>query len=480
MKSHLARGVLVARGIAAAVGFAALLSAGPASAWEYPLLPHVNGLAFFPETPTTETHTFAQLSAYYPGQCWRLIDTVFVDSAHVRVTISRSNDCTDTLSYWNHYFDLGFLAAGMHELNVHCTVLEPGQPPVEEEITVPFEVVQAPGPPPPPPYTLPLLEIIQVLPPHPLPGEPVTIRLQGFKPFTCTTIHDEAVLDQENIQASFTYAETCADTTQRWQRDFFMGSYAPGAYRVNIRLTVNHGTDSSSVQYHAALIWVRDPSVPPPIDSSVTILHAIEIDPPAPTISDRVFVRARGRMPFDCGFVQDALMDSYGHLWVTLVRGTGCEDTSRAWSASWDLGPLAAGDHALELDVRLRVNGITTSHYYPVAFRVTDPDAPPPPPPPPVDSSQAGLSPSHPNPFRDQTNFEVSLEESQVVELAVFDLLGRRVNTIHRGMLPSGKSLMAWDGRRSDGSRAPGGIYFYRLTRPGSIVNRRVVLLASP
>ena len=46
--------------------------------------------------------------------------------------------------------------------------------------------------------------------------------------------------------------------------------------------------------------------------------------------------------------------------------------------------------------------------------------------------------------------------------------------------LPKGTSTLAWNGRRSDGSRAPGGIYFYRLTRPGQVMNRRVVLLGSP
>ena len=363
MNSHLFHGRATARRIAAALVFAALLAAGPASAWEYPLLPHVNGLAFFPETPNTEYRTSALLSAYYPGECWRLVDTLKVDSAHVRVTIARATDCGDSVSYWLQYFDLGYLAAGMHELTVTCTVLDDGVPPVEEEITVPFEVVQAAPPPPPPPVSpLPLLEIIEVHPPQPAPGEAVTIRLRGFKPFTCTLIHEEAVVDAHNIQARFTQQETCADTSQRWTRDFAMGSYPEGDQTVNIRLYMLFGPDSASVLEYAALFHVG--SAPPP--------------------------------------------------------------------------------------------------------------------PPPVDSSKTGLSPGRPNPFRDETMFAVTLEESQSVDVAVFDLLGRRVTTIHHGVLPQGTSTLAWNGKRSDGSRAPGGIYFYRLTRMGQVINRRVVLLASP
>jgi hypothetical protein len=362
MNSQLNHGRAAARRIAVALGFAALLAAGSASAWEYPLLPHVNGLAFFPETPSTEYRTTALLSAYYPGECWRLVDTLFVDSARVRVTISRATGCGDSVSYWMQRFDLGYLAAGMHELTVHCTVLDDGVPPVEEEITVPFEVVQAAPPPPPPVSALPLLEIIEVHPQQPAPGEAVTIRLRGFKPFACTLIHEEAVVDPHNIQGRFTQQESCADTSQRWTRDFAMGSYLEGDQTVNIRLYMLFGPDSASVLEYAALFHV-------------------------------------GAAP---------------------------------------------------------------------------------PPPPPVDSSKTGLSSGRPNPFRDETMFAVTLEESQSVEVAVFDLVGRRVATLHRGVLPVGTTTLAWNGRRTDGSRAPGGIYFYQLKRPGQVINRRVVLLATP
>jgi flagellar hook assembly protein FlgD len=62
----------------------------------------------------------------------------------------------------------------------------------------------------------------------------------------------------------------------------------------------------------------------------------------------------------------------------------------------------------------------------------------------------------------------------------VFDVVGRRVVTIHKGMLPQGTSQLAWNGRRQDGSRAPGGIYFYRLTLQDRVIHRQVVLLGTP
>jgi flagellar hook assembly protein FlgD len=97
-----------------------------------------------------------------------------------------------------------------------------------------------------------------------------------------------------------------------------------------------------------------------------------------------------------------------------------------------------------------------------------------------VDSSSAGVSSSHPNPFREQSSFSVSLDTPQSVDVGVFDVLGRRVVTIHKGMLPQGTSQLAWNGRRQDGSRAPGGIYFYRLTLQDRVIHRQVVLLGTP
>jgi hypothetical protein len=339
-----------------------LLPAGPARAWEYPLLPHVQGLAFFPETPRQGEQTRALLSAYYPNECYVVVDSSSTDSAHVSVTIAPSTGCSDTVSTWTRMFNLGELARGMHDLTVHCTVIRPGQSSLEEEITVPFEVSLPAGPPPPPPpsgQVLPLIEIIAGT--VALPGAPVTITLSGFKPFDCTLIHDEHAVGQSAILATFDHQSSCADTTQRWARSFGLGTFAEGDHPFTIQLTVN-GPDSSHVYTTDAVVSVHNPE----------------------------------------------------------------------------------------------------------------------PPPPPIDSSRAGLSASHPNPFREQSSFSVSLDQAQVADVSVFDLLGRRVTTIHRGMLPQGTSNLAWNGRRADGSRAPGGIYFYRLTLEDRVVHRQVVLLDAP
>ena len=51
--------------------------------------------------------------------------------------------------------------------------------------------------------------------------------------------------------------------------------------------------------------------------------------------------------------------------------------------------------------------------------------------------------------------------------LTVLDARGRRVRAIVDGVLPAGAHAVAWDGRLDDGARAPSGLYFARLERPG-------------
>ena len=94
--------------------------------------------------------------------------------------------------------------------------------------------------------------------------------------------------------------------------------------------------------------------------------------------------------------------------------------------------------------------------------------------------SRLALSESRPNPFAAATRFEVTLEHAGPVEVAIFDLGGRKLYTVHRGDLPAGTHEFAWDGRLADGSRASDGVYFYRVDAGDETLARKLVLLRSP
>jgi hypothetical protein len=82
-----------------------------------------------------------------------------------------------------------------------------------------------------------------------------------------------------------------------------------------------------------------------------------------------------------------------------------------------------------------------------------------------------------PNPFRSDTEIRFELPRAGVVDLAVFDVGGRRVASLLSGSLGSGRHVATWNGRGVDGSPAASGVYFVRLTTPERTVTRDMLLL---
>jgi YVTN family beta-propeller protein len=70
----------------------------------------------------------------------------------------------------------------------------------------------------------------------------------------------------------------------------------------------------------------------------------------------------------------------------------------------------------------------------------------------------------HPNPFGPRTAVSYFLPEPRTVELAVYDVSGRKVATLESGHRGAGEHTVRWDGANSRGRPAATGIYFVRLT----------------
>ena len=79
-----------------------------------------------------------------------------------------------------------------------------------------------------------------------------------------------------------------------------------------------------------------------------------------------------------------------------------------------------------------------------------------------------------PNPGR-VARLEFGLPHNDQVELAVFDLSGRRLATLARGMFPAGRHSREWNGRTDGGAEVGSGIYFYRLKVGGETYGLRGV-----
>jgi aminopeptidase N len=78
-------------------------------------------------------------------------------------------------------------------------------------------------------------------------------------------------------------------------------------------------------------------------------------------------------------------------------------------------------------------------------------------------SNVSTLYQNYPNPFNTKTSIQYTVTGIQYVDLKVYDMLGREVRTLVRGVKEPGVYNVHWDGRDRDGKRVGGGIYFYRL-----------------
>mgnify|MGYP003342445414 CR=1 FL=1 len=86
--------------------------------------------------------------------------------------------------------------------------------------------------------------------------------------------------------------------------------------------------------------------------------------------------------------------------------------------------------------------------------------------------TQTALDPAYPNPFNPQTTVPFAIDRSAHVHLAVFDILGRQVETLVDSVLPAGAHSVVFDA-----SRVPSGTYLVRMVADGVTATRMVTLL---
>lgn len=92
-------------------------------------------------------------------------------------------------------------------------------------------------------------------------------------------------------------------------------------------------------------------------------------------------------------------------------------------------------------------------------------------------AAAAVLHQNSPNPFNPSTRIDFALDRSDNVELAVFDLAGRRIATLQSGELAAGPHHVDWNGTTDRGAAAAAGYYRYVLQTSTGRVSRSMILL---
>jgi PA domain-containing protein/flagellar hook capping protein FlgD len=93
----------------------------------------------------------------------------------------------------------------------------------------------------------------------------------------------------------------------------------------------------------------------------------------------------------------------------------------------------------------------------------------------PVAAATPRLS-SAPNPFARSTTIRMAMKAEGEAELSIFDLAGRRLAVLHRGVLPAGDHSFEWRGLDASGHRLPPGIYLSRVSVEGVSEGVRLIM----
>ena len=84
---------------------------------------------------------------------------------------------------------------------------------------------------------------------------------------------------------------------------------------------------------------------------------------------------------------------------------------------------------------------------------------------------------NYPNPFNPLTKIKYDLPRKSRVIIQIFDLQGRKINTLVDGVKNAGRNMVTWDARNDNGESVSAGMYIYMIKAGEYIEKRKMVYL---
>ncbi|MCX5752971.1 MAG: T9SS type A sorting domain-containing protein, partial [Candidatus Krumholzibacteria bacterium] len=87
------------------------------------------------------------------------------------------------------------------------------------------------------------------------------------------------------------------------------------------------------------------------------------------------------------------------------------------------------------------------------------------------------LRQNYPNPFNPSTTIDYSIAKTSPVEIAIFDVNGRKIRTLVSEIKMQGAYKAVWNGKSDRGTSVASGVYFYRLIAGDFTQIKKMILL---
>ena len=91
--------------------------------------------------------------------------------------------------------------------------------------------------------------------------------------------------------------------------------------------------------------------------------------------------------------------------------------------------------------------------------------------------SEFALHSNYPNPFNPATTINYDLPNDALIDIMIYDILGREVKSLHRGLKQAGYHSVIWDSKDNQGGPVSAGIYFYQIRSKEFVKTKKMILL---
>lgn len=84
---------------------------------------------------------------------------------------------------------------------------------------------------------------------------------------------------------------------------------------------------------------------------------------------------------------------------------------------------------------------------------------------------------NYPNPFNPSTIISFDLKQKNNISLDIYNILGKKITTLKKGVLAEGNHSYTWNGTDKNGNKCASGIYFYRLKTKSQSITKKMIML---